>query len=203
MDLADEMGFLVVSEAFDMWERPKTRYDYARFFNDWAYKDVRSWVRRDRNHPSLLMWSIGNEIYDTHADKRGQEITQMLKNYVLEHDPRENGKVTIGSNYMPWEGAQKCADILKVVGYNYAERYYYKHRKEHPDWIIYGSETGSVVQSRGIYHFRMKGLFLPMTMNSVLPLVTAQQAGSRVTGSVYYCRSRCTLFTRSIHLDRV
>ncbi len=153
MDLADEMGFLVVSEAFDMWERPKTRYDYARFFNDWAYKDVRSWVRRDRNHPSLLMWSIGNEIYDTHADKRGQEITQMLKNYVLEHDPRENGKVTIGSNYMPWEGAQKCADILKVVGYNYAERYYYKHRKEHPDWIIYGSETGSVVQSRGIYHF--------------------------------------------------
>lgn len=153
MDLADEMGMLVVSEAFDMWERPKTRYDYARFFGDWAYKDVKSWVRRDRNHPSLLMWSIGNEIYDTHADERGQKLTKMLRDYVLEHDPRENGKVTIGSNYMPWENAQKCADIVKIVGYNYAEKYYQEHHKKHPDWVIYGSETGSVVQSRGIYHF--------------------------------------------------
>lgn len=82
MDLADEMGLLVISEAFDMWERSKTTYDYARFFRQWAHKDVKSWVMRDRNHPSLIMWSIGNEIYDTHADERGQEITQMLKNYV-------------------------------------------------------------------------------------------------------------------------
>ena len=77
----------------------------------------------------------------------------MLRDYVLEHDPRENGKVTIGSNYMPWENAQKCADIVKIVGYNYAEKYYQEHHKKHPDWVIYGSETGSVVQSRGIYHF--------------------------------------------------
>lgn len=153
MDLADEMGFLVVNEAFDMWERPKTPYDYARFFKDWAEKDVRSWIRRDRNHPSLLMWSIGNEIYDTHADERGQELTRMLKAWVEEHDPKGNAPVTIGSNYMPWENAQKCADIVKLAGYNYAERYYHQHHAEHPDWIIYGSETGSVVQSRGIYHF--------------------------------------------------
>jgi len=153
MDLADEMGFFVVSEAFDMWERPKTTYDYARFFKEWAAKDVRSWIRRDRNHPSLLMWSIGNEIYDTHAGERGQELTRMLKAWVEEHDPKGNAPVTIGSNYMPWENAQKCADILKVAGYNYAERFYHQHHAEHPDWIIYGSETGSVVQSRGIYHF--------------------------------------------------
>ncbi|UUZ95360.1 DUF4982 domain-containing protein [Paenibacillus sp. P25] len=153
MDLADEMGMLIVSEAFDMWERPKTRYDYARFFKDWARKDVRSWVRRDRNHPSLIMWSIGNEIYDTHADERGQEITRMLMEEVLKHDPKGNARVTIGSNYMPWENAQKCADIVKVAGYNYAEKYYRKHHEEHPDWIIYGGETSSVVQSRGIYHF--------------------------------------------------
>src|SRR5690625_6496206 len=82
MHLADEMGFLVVTEAFDMWERPKTTYDYARFFKEWAYRDVKSWVERDRNHPSLIMWSIGNEIYDTHADERGQELTEMLMNYV-------------------------------------------------------------------------------------------------------------------------
>jgi beta-galactosidase len=153
MDLADEMGMLVVSEAFDMWERQKTAYDYARFFKDWAYKDVKSWVKRDRNHPSLLMWSIGNEIYDTHAGERGQEITRMLTDYVREFDPKGNAVVTIGSNYMPWENAQKCADIVKVAGYNYAEKYYKKHHEEHPDWIIYGSETASVVQSRGIYHF--------------------------------------------------
>ena len=153
MELADEMGILVVSEAFDMWERAKTPYDYARFFPEWSYRDVRSWVRRDRNHVSLVMWSIGNEIYDTHADERGQEVTRMLMEYVQEFDPKGNARVTIGSNYMPWENAQKCADIVKLAGYNYAEKYYEQHHAEHPDWIIYGSETSSVVQSRGIYHF--------------------------------------------------
>ncbi len=153
MELADEMGFLIVSEAFDMWERKKTAYDYSRFFNEWAPRDVASWIRRDRNHPSVIMWSIGNEIYDTHADERGQELTRWLMGLVKEHDPRGNAPVTIGSNYMPWENARKCADIVKLAGYNYAERYYDKHHKEHPDWIIYGSETSSTVQSRGIYHF--------------------------------------------------
>ncbi|MBN2220653.1 MAG: DUF4982 domain-containing protein [Vallitaleaceae bacterium] len=153
MELADEMGFYIVSEAFDMWERPKTTYDYARFFKEWMKKDVASWVRRDRNHPSLILWSIGNEIYDTHADERGQEVTKMLRDEVLQHDPKKNAFVTIGSNYMPWEGAQNCADLVKIAGYNYAEKYYQKHHKEHPDWVIYGSETCSTVQSRGIYHF--------------------------------------------------
>lgn len=153
MDLADEMGMLIVSEAFDMWERSKTSYDYARFFQEWFQRDVKSWVQRDRNHPSLIMWSIGNEIYDTHAGERGQEVTRMLMEEVLKYDPKQNASVTIGSNYMPWENARKCADIVKVAGYNYAEKYYEKHHEEHPDWIIYGSETASVVQSRGIYHF--------------------------------------------------
>lgn len=153
MELADEMGILIVSEAFDMWERPKTKYDYARFFPEWYQKDVASWIRRDRNHPSVILWSIGNEIYDTHVEERGQEITRMLLEEVQRHDPRGHAPVTIGSNYMPWENAQKCADIVKVAGYNYSEKYYEEHHREHPDWIIYGSETGSVVQSRGIYHF--------------------------------------------------
>ncbi|MDO7905316.1 glycoside hydrolase family 2 TIM barrel-domain containing protein [Paenibacillus sp. JX-17] len=153
MELADEMGVLIVSEAFDMWERSKTPYDYARFFPEWWRRDIASWVRRDRNHPSLIMWSIGNEIYDTHADERGQEVTKALMDEVLIHDPKSNAFVTIGSNYMPWENAQKCADIVKVAGYNYGEKYYDQQHAEHPDWIIYGSETASTVQSRGIYHF--------------------------------------------------
>ncbi len=156
MELADRMGVLILSEAFDMWELPKTKYDYGRFFKEWCEKDVRSWVRRDRNHPSLLLWSIGNEIYDTHADEHGQDITRRLMQAVREHDPKENALITIGSNYMPWENARKCADIVKVAGYNYGEKCYAGHHAEHPDWIMYGSETASVVQSRGIYHFPLK-----------------------------------------------
>lgn len=153
MELADELGILVVSEGFDMWELPKTEYDYARFFNEWVEKDVASWVRRDRNHPSIILWSIGNEIYDTHAGSRGLEITKMLKELVLTHDPKQNGYVTMGSNFMPWENTQKCMDELVIAGYNYGEHLYEEHHKLYPHWVIYGSETASTIQSRGIYHF--------------------------------------------------
>ncbi len=153
LELADEMGFLILDEGFDMWELNKTQYDYANFFPHRIEKDVAAWVRRDRNHPCLIGWSIGNEIYDTHASERGQEVTAKLRHLVELHDPRRNGYVTIGSNYMASETAQRCADILKIAGYNYAERLYEEHHRDHPDWAIYGSETSSVVQSRGIYHF--------------------------------------------------
>ena len=153
MDLADELGILVVDEAFDFWVRSKTPYDYARFFPAWFEKDVASWVRRDRNHPSLLMWSIGNEIYDTHVDVGAQETMKQLLQAVALHDPRKNGLTTFGSNYMAWENTQACAPYLDVVGYNYGESLYDEHHQAHPDWVIYGSETASVVQSRGIYHF--------------------------------------------------
>ena len=152
LEICDEMGFLVVSEAFDMWESPKTQYDYARFFWDDAASDVAAWVREGRCHPSVIMWSIGNEIHDTHMG-RGEMITKFLSEEVRKNDPFCHARVTIGSNYMPWEGAQKCADILKVAGYNYAEKYYAPHHAAHPDWVIYGSETASVLSSRGIYHF--------------------------------------------------
>lgn len=153
LELASKLGFLMISEAFDMWERPKTEKDYARFFGDWYQKDVASWIRRDRNYPCVILWSIGNEIYDTHADARGQEVTRLLAEEVRRHDPKKQCEITIASNYMPWENAQKCADIVKVAGYNYSEKYYAAHHKAHPDWVIYGSETASTVQSRGIYHF--------------------------------------------------
>lgn len=153
MTLADERGVLILSEGFDMWERPKTDNDYGNYFKQWVERDVASWVRRDRNHPSVIGWSVGNEIYDQHADERGQEVTSLLARLVRTHDNRCNGYVTFGSNYMEWENAQKCGDIVKLVGYNYGERLYNNHHEKHPDWMIYGSETASVVQSRGIYHF--------------------------------------------------
>lgn len=160
VELADQMGILMISEAFDMWERSKTTYDYARFFNEWSERDVESWVMRDRNHPSIIMFSIGNEIYDTHVDAHGREITVRLRDLVKQYDYRRNAGITIGSNYMPWENAQHCADEVKLAGYNYGEKYYEEHHKAHPDWVIYGSETSSIVQSRGIYHFPLRASIL-------------------------------------------
>lgn len=150
--MCNEMGILLDTECFDMWENPKTEFDYARFFPDWYKTDIKAWVRRDRNSPAVVMWSIGNEIGDTHASPRGLEVAKMLKEAVLEHDPKGNAVCTIASNYMPWENAQKVADYLKQGGYNYAEHLYDEHHQKHPDWFIYGSETSSAVRSRGIYH---------------------------------------------------
>lgn len=160
VELADQMGILMISEAFDMWERSKTTYDYARFFKEWSERDVESWVMRDRNHPCIIMFSIGNEIYDTHVDSHGREITVRLRDLVKKYDYRRNAGITIGSNYMPWENAQLCADEVKLAGYNYGEKYYEEHHKAHPDWVIYGSETSSIVQSRGIYHFPLRASIL-------------------------------------------
>ncbi len=154
LDLCDRMGFLVIDECYDMWELPKTEYDNARFFPQTYPETVAEWVRRDRCHPSVIMWSIGNEIYDMQASEKGQYWTRVLTGEVLKHDG-VHARVTFGCNYMPWENAQKCADIIRLPGYNYAEKYYEKHHKAHPDWVIYGSETASLVLSRGIYHFPM------------------------------------------------
>lgn len=150
--LCNEMGLLLDDESFDMWEDSKTEFDYARFFPQWYKTDVAAWVKRDRNNPCVIMWSIGNEIADTNSSLRGLEVARMLKEEVLKYDPRENAVCTIASNYMAWENAQKVADYLKQGGYNYAERLYEQHHREHPDWFIYGSETSSAVRSRGIYH---------------------------------------------------
>ena len=158
-DLCDEMGFLVDNDGFDMWEKPKTTYDYGNYFNDWCERDCASWVRKDRNHPCLIMWSIGNEIYDTHIGN-GFEITKRLSKYVRAWDFDSNAPTTIASNYMMTDGAQNCAEETDVVGYNYLERLYDEHHKKYPHWKIYGSETSSTIQSRGIYHF-------PLSLNLV------------------------------------
>ena len=152
VQLCDEMGLLVDSEAFDMWEKPKTEFDNHRFFTEHAERDVRSWIERDRNHPCIIMLSIGNEINDT-IDPHGLDITKRLYEYVLKYDPKGNAAPTIGSNYMGDENAQKCSDVVKLAGYNYSEYLYDEHHAKYPGWVIYGSETASAVRSRGIYRF--------------------------------------------------
>lgn len=162
VQLCDEMGLLVDSEAFDMWEKPKTEFDNHRFFTEHAERDVRRWIERDRNHPCIIMWSIGNEINDT-IDPHGLDITKRLYEYVLKYDPKGNAAPTIGSNYMGDENAQKCSDVVKLAGYNYSEYLYDEHHAKYPDWVIYGSETASAVRSRGIYRFPVE-----------LPLLTGE-----------------------------
>ena len=153
IDLCTEMGLMVDSEFSDVWEEPKTEFDYARFFDDHYTEDVESWITRDRNAPCVIMWSIGNEIYDTHKSERGLEVAKMLVKEVDKHDKYNNAARTIGSNFMRWINGQKVADFLKIAGYNYAEDLYDGHHEAYPDWFIYGSETASTVRSRGIYHF--------------------------------------------------
>ncbi|MCR5501957.1 MAG: DUF4982 domain-containing protein [Lachnospiraceae bacterium] len=154
LDLCDEYGMLVMDEAFDCWRTSKTEFDYARFFDEWHEKDMESFVKRDRNHPCVIMWSIGNEIYDTHKDaEEGAKTTAKLMELVYRFDPSNNAYPTLCSNYMSWENTQRSADVIKLIGYNYTERLYEEHHRAHPDWIIFGSETCSCVQSRGIYHF--------------------------------------------------
>jgi beta-galactosidase len=153
LDLCDELGLLVIDEAFDMWELPKNSNDYARFFPAWYERDVESWIRRDRNHPSVIMWCIGNEIHDTHRSERGREVAKALSDEVKKHDPDGNARVTIASNFMPFENAQKVADDIKIAGYNYGEGSYDAHHEAYPDWFIYGSENVAAVRSRGVYRF--------------------------------------------------
>ncbi len=161
LDLCDEHGMLVMDESFDCWRGGKTRFDYGRFFDEWAYRDVTDYIRRDRDHPCIIMWSLGNEIYDTHKDAEdGIKTLKMLMDAAKKADPKHNAYPTLCSNYMPWENTQKAADVIKLIGYNYAERLYKEHHEVHPDWIIYGSETASCVQSRGIYHFPLSRALL-------------------------------------------
>lgn len=159
LNLCDELGLLLYTESFDMWERTKTDYDYGNDFKDWWKKDLTSWVRQDRNHPCVFIWGIGNEIYDTHFD-RGLELTRELHNAVRELDYRKNAYTTLASNYIEWEAAQRTGQVIDLVGYNYLDKCYDEHHEKYPDWKIFGSETSATVQSRGIYHFPLSNRLL-------------------------------------------
>ena len=152
MELADEMGVLINSDAFDMWEMPKTENDYGIFFHEWCERDVEAWVRRDRNHPSVILWSCGNEIPDTN-NPEAVKIAERLQAAIRRNDSRHNAYTTIASNFVAWETAQKSQNVFELSGYNYLESVYDEHHEKFPHWCIYGSETASTVQSRGIYHF--------------------------------------------------
>lgn len=156
VELADELGFLLISEFSDVWKLSKTKYDYSRFFDNWHQRDVKSWIKRDRSHVSILFWSIGNEIFDTHTDKNANVTANELISLVKKYDYLNNAKVTLASNYLLWEPTQRIATLVDAVGYNYGENLYADQHKKFPDWKIYGSETFSIASSRGVYHFPLR-----------------------------------------------
>ncbi|MDR2674977.1 MAG: DUF4982 domain-containing protein [Opitutaceae bacterium] len=149
LELCDRMGFLVMGEPFDCWAIGKKRDDYSRVFADWHEKDLRALVRRDRNHPCVVMWSIGNEIREQY-EADGWKLAARLAAIIREED--RTRPVTAGFNHIP-SGYNGFQNVVDVFGYNYKPHEYAKLRAAHPHLPLLGAETASTISSRGEYFF--------------------------------------------------
>ncbi|HVO13142.1 MAG TPA: beta-galactosidase GalB [Vicinamibacteria bacterium] len=149
LELADRMGFLVMDEAFDMWRIPKVRNGLSKFFDEWADTDLRDLLRRDRNHPSVVMWSIGNEIPEQ-GQPDGWKIARRLADICHREDPTR--PTTAALDNADQAIANHLAEQLDIPGFNYKARQYARYVKEHPQWTMVATETASCVSSRGVYH---------------------------------------------------
>ena len=150
LDACDRLGMLVIDEAFDEWKTEKCENGYHILFDEWAEKDMRALVRRDRNHASVILWSIGNEIPDQNTET-GAGIARFLVDICHEEDPTR--PTTSGFNDPANAMKHGLAEVVDVPGWNYRPGQYRGFHEEHPDWPMYGSETESCVSSRGEYHF--------------------------------------------------
>ena len=149
LDLCDRMGFLVMDEFSDTWTIAKKPNGYATDFAWWSEPDVRAMVRRDRHHPSVVLWSIGNEIGEQrHPD--GPAIARRLTDLVREEDPSRQVGVGCDQIEAGYNGFQQSVDVF---GYNYKPHQYAAFRTANPDQPLIGSETASCVSSRGVYAF--------------------------------------------------
>jgi len=144
LDACDRLGMLVIDEAFDMWEHPKNPSDYSNYFKDNWKNDLQSMILRDRNHPSVIAWSIGNEIYER-ADTSGQRIAGQLVRVVKSLD--NSRPVTAAICFFwdhpgtDWSASAKAFASLDVAGYNYMWREYENDHKKYPDRIMAGTES--------------------------------------------------------------
>ncbi|HTJ10467.1 MAG TPA: glycoside hydrolase family 2 TIM barrel-domain containing protein [Dinghuibacter sp.] len=151
LDLCDEMGFLVMDEAFDAWESGKVKNDYHLYFDEWSQRDVTDQIHRDRNHPSIVLWSAGNEIPDQTSDKGVELLKALLKTF---HDEDPTRPVTTANDDIAADvhsTRMAFLDAEDVVGYNYVDRwherrelYYAPDHYDHPQWKMIGTESGSV-----------------------------------------------------------
>ena len=153
LDLCDRMGILVLDEAFDGWQRAKKPNGYNLLFDAWSARDLHALIFRDRNHPSVIAWSIGNEIIEQ-GTPEGSRIGAGLTAIVHAADPTRPS--TIGSNNTNagFNGFQHAVDVF---GYNYRGEHYPKFRQISPDRPVFGSETASALSTRGFYVFPVSG----------------------------------------------
>ncbi|MBN2806297.1 MAG: DUF4982 domain-containing protein [Prolixibacteraceae bacterium] len=139
LECADSMGFVVINEIFDEWENGKMPHGYAPHFKEWYQQDVADWIRRDRNHASVIAWSLGNEVYEQRMDTAGIRVLKTLLTEARKHDTSR--PFTAACNEIPDANQSGFAELLDIVGYNYREPYYKSDHQQYPNRVIYGSET--------------------------------------------------------------
>ncbi len=164
LELADKMGFLVMDEAFDCWVRQKTPLDYHLLYPDWHEADLRALLRRDRNHPCVILWSIGNEVGEQTAGAAGAAIAKELTEICHEED---STRPTISAMNSTPAGSPFTGPI-DTVGLNYQGTgifgrpgQYGPFHENFPDKFIVGSETTSALSSRGVYTFPVSDVGVP------------------------------------------
>jgi beta-galactosidase len=155
LDLCDRLGFLVMAEAFDEWTYGKVPQGYHLYFAEWSERDVTDFVHRDRNHPSIVLWSAGNEIGEQDTPQ-GVQVLRRLVDIFHREDPTR--PVTTGNDHIAADGGRASEAFLNaedVVGYNYVDRWHERRevfaeqdRHDHPGWRMIGTESGNVFQSR-------------------------------------------------------
>lgn len=150
MEVCDSMGMMVMAESFDMWIYPKCKNGYALNFKDWADKDIENLVLNHRNHPSIVMCSIGNEIPEQWSEE-GRNISKHLQDLCHKFDPTR--PVTQGMDRAEDALKSGFAQVMDVPGFNYRVHKYDNNIKQLPKGFLLGSETASTVSSRGVYKF--------------------------------------------------
>ena len=150
MEICDSMGMMVMAESFDMWIYPKCKNGYALNFKEWADKDIENLVLNHRNHPSIVMWSIGNEIPEQWSEE-GRRISEHLQDLCHKFDPTR--PVTQGMDRAEEALKSGFAQVMDVPGFNYRVHKYDKNIRQLPKGFLLGSETASTVSSRGVYKF--------------------------------------------------
>jgi len=140
LDACDRLGMLVIDEAFDCWRHGKNPHDYGRFFDAWWRRDIEAMVLRDRNHPCVILWSIGNEVIEQ-GTPEGADLAAMLASYVRQLDPTRPVTQAAHPGTDPWENMDANFAQVDVAGYNYKDDRYATDHERIPDRVIIGTES--------------------------------------------------------------
>jgi len=194
LDLTDRMGFLVVDEIFDAWTTPKTANDFHLIFSDWHEQDLRSMLRRDRNHPSIIAWSFGNEVAEQTDELAGPAMARRLRDIVRQEDPTRLSTASMhvagpNSNFsremdiisLNYQGAGACAapDIACDTKDDIPSTYPGFHA-QHPGKLIWSTETSAACSTRGTYLFPVVN-----ATSGVIPLILSNDSNNNNNNSSF------------------